>query len=146
MFEIGDRVKIVSVGEGVSNEYLDKIGVVAEISDKDCYKCKVQFDDLLLEDETSYLWWIKENLEFVASEDINEDNFKNCNCIRCGSKMHYLKEYKLNDGNNHKDILSDKVDDKEEHLFKVFICPKCRHTEIFFVGDKEGIPEWEDWK
>lgn len=146
MFEIGDRVKVISVGRDVSDEYIDRIGIVTEIKDDDYYKYNVSFDDLLLEDESTYLWWAEENLELISREDNDESSFKNCKCVRCGTKMEYLKDYRFDSQDNNRDVFAKLFDYEENLIFKLFVCPKCRHTEFFYIGKKEGFDDWIDWK
>lgn len=66
------------------------------------------------------------------------------NCLRCSTSMEYLKEYKFESQNANRGLLG-AIFDVEEHLvFDVYVCPRCRHTEFFFTGSREGFDDWMD--
>jgi predicted nucleic-acid-binding Zn-ribbon protein len=70
---------------------------------------------------------------------------KNINCLRCNEQMRYLKEYRFDSQDNNRGLLK-ALFDVEEHLsFDVYVCPRCRHTEFFFTGKREGLDDWLDW-
>lgn len=70
---------------------------------------------------------------------------KEIDCIRCNNRMEYLKEYRFDSQDNNRGFLG-ALFDWEEHLtFELYVCPKCRHTEFFYTGSREGFDEWLDW-
>ena len=69
---------------------------------------------------------------------------KGLNCLRCGSAMEYLKEYKFESQDSNRGLLGALFDIEEHLIFAVYVCPKCRHTEFFYTGTKEGFDDWID--
>ncbi len=70
---------------------------------------------------------------------------KQLSCLRCGHEMKYIKEYRFDSQDNNRGLLG-ALFDVEEHLtFRVYVCPKCRHTEFFYTGSRQGFDEWLDW-
>lgn len=145
MFSVGDRVKIISIEKGVSSEFLNRTGTIIKVSPKEYYMYYVEFDDILLKDKARYMWWTEENLAIVSGEtgDMEEKN-KELLCLRCNSPMNYLKEYMLDSQDNNRGLLGSFFDYEENLIFKVYVCPKCRHTEFFYTGKREGLDDWID--
>ncbi|GAA0180074.1 hypothetical protein SH2C18_28280 [Clostridium sediminicola] len=73
------------------------------------------------------------------------NNAKTISCLRCNSIMQYLKEYRFDSQDNNRGILGALFDVEEHLMFKVYVCPKCRHTEFFYIGARKGFDEWNDW-
>ena len=70
---------------------------------------------------------------------------KQINCLRCGNEMKYIKEYRFDSQDKNRGLLG-ALFDVEEHLsFHVYVCPRCRHTEFFYTGSRQGFDEWLDW-
>lgn len=70
---------------------------------------------------------------------------KSFNCLRCNQEMKYLKEYRFDSQDNNRGFLAALFDVEEHLIFDVYVCPKCRHTEFFFTGKREGFDEWLDF-
>lgn len=147
MFKVGDRVKIISLEKGVDNDFLNRIGVIAKINSKSYNKYHVEFEDFKLCDKSRYLWWADENLKLAEDEIDNpsEGKHKEMTCLRCGAQMEYLKEYRFDSQDNNRGMLAVLFDYEEHLIFKIYVCPKCRHTEFFYIGKREGLDEWVDF-
>jgi len=70
---------------------------------------------------------------------------KKIECLRCNTPMKYLKEYRFNSQDNNRGFLGALFDIEEHLTFDVYVCARCRHTEFFFAGKREGFDEWNDW-
>lgn len=70
---------------------------------------------------------------------------KQFECLRCKEQMEYLKEYRFDSQDNNRGFLGALFDVEEHLIFDVYVCPKCRHTEFFFTGSREGFDGWNDW-
>ena len=70
---------------------------------------------------------------------------KQFECLRCKEQLQYLKEYRFDSQDNNMGILGALFDIEEHLTFDIYVCPKCRHTEFFFTGAREGFDEWNDW-
>lgn len=70
---------------------------------------------------------------------------KSFNCLRCNEEMKYIKEYRFDSQDNNRGLLSALFDVEEHLIFDVFVCPKCRHTEFFYKGNRKGFDEWNDF-
>lgn len=145
MFSTGNRIKIVSLEKGVSGEFINKEGTIIKINPKEYYKYYVEFDDILLADDARYMWWAGENLMLIPEEAQKVDKKTMGKvCLRCNSPLTYLKEYRFDSQDNDRGLLGALFDYEENLIFKIFVCPKCRHTEFFYVGKREGLDDWTD--
>lgn len=70
---------------------------------------------------------------------------KQLECLRCSNAMEYLKEYRFDSQDNNRGILGALLDVEEHLILKVYVCPKCRHADFFYVGKRAGFDEWNDW-
>lgn len=61
------------------------------------------------------------------------------NCLRCQSNMEFLKEYKFDSQDNNRGIFSAIFDIEENLIFKVYVCPKCKHSELIYSGKRTWI-------
>ena len=61
------------------------------------------------------------------------------NCLRCGHKMEYLKEYRFDSQDNNRGLFSALFDVEEHLIFEVHVCPQCRHSELFYKGSLRGF-------
>ena len=61
------------------------------------------------------------------------------NCLRCSEEMKYLKEYKFDSQNANRGLFSAIFDVEENLIFKVYVCPKCNHTEFFYSGSSTWV-------
>lgn len=61
------------------------------------------------------------------------------NCLRCQEEMKYLKEYRFDSQNANRGLFSTLFDVEENLIFKVYVCPKCKHTEFFYSGSRTWV-------
>lgn len=139
MFKVGDKVKILSVGEGIDKIFINRIGYIDKIDPKSYYPYHVRFEDIILNEEARYLWWNEENLTLTDEKDPAKVDYENLKCLRCGGKMKFLKEYRFDTQKEYRDFISTIIDYEEAIVFNVYVCEDCRHTEFFFVGIRTGI-------
>jgi len=146
MFAKGDRVKVISIEKGVSDEFINRIGTITKVDEKQYYKYYIEFEEISLCDSARYLWWAEDNLQ-ESKDEIDDGNPKHLSkalCLRCNSPMQYLKEYRFDSQDNNRGVFA-AIFDYEEHLiFRIYVCSKCRHTEFFYVGKREGLDDWVD--
>jgi uncharacterized protein YbjQ (UPF0145 family) len=82
MFNKGDRVKVVSCEKGVSEVFINEIGIIDQVKPKEYYKYHINFRNRSINIEGEYFWWADENLEIFSGDaedydDSNEiDNYK----------------------------------------------------------------------
>lgn len=70
MFNIGDRVKILSVDDGDNDTFIGKTGIIDKINHKDHYCYHVMFFDSKTNHKSKFYWWSEENVELT--EEIEE--------------------------------------------------------------------------
>lgn len=58
-------------------------------------------------------------------------------CLRCHGTMRYLKEYRFDSRDNNRGLLGAIFDIEEHLIFDIYVCPECRHTELFYTGSVE---------
>ena len=53
-------------------------------------------------------------------------------CLRCKEELKFLKEYRFDSQEANRGFFK-AIFDVEEHLiFKIYVCPKCKHTEFIY--------------
>lgn len=60
-------------------------------------------------------------------------------CLRCKSKIKYLKEYRFDSQDNNRGVLSSLFDVEENLIFDVYVCPKCKKAEFIYKGNIRGL-------
>lgn len=76
--------------------------------------------------------YIKNNKLFFK-EDIKME------CLRCKEELKFLKEYRFDSQEANRGIFK-AIFDLEEHLiFKLYVCPKYKHTEFIYSGNSNWI-------
>lgn len=61
------------------------------------------------------------------------------NCLRCSTEMKFLKEYKFDSQNANRGLFATLFDVEENLIFKVYVCPNCKHTEFFYSGSRTWV-------
>jgi len=137
MFRIGDRVRIVSYERGVSDKFLHSTGTVTKINEKQYYPYYIEFDKGSLKELARDMWWLEENLNHLEVDEVQQD--EKYKCLRCGTEMEFIKEYRFDAEKADRGIFEAIFDIEENLLFLIYVCPKCRHTEFFYNGKITGI-------
>jgi predicted nucleic-acid-binding Zn-ribbon protein len=146
LLNIGDRVRVISIETGMNSIFLNKTGVIVKSNPKEYYRYFIEFDAMVIDDEARYLWWAEENLvQLEDGEESEPVTRREIKCLRCEAQMEYLKEYRFDSQDNRRGMLAAIFDYEENLVFKVFVCPKCRHTEFFYAGKVEGLDDWIDF-
>lgn len=67
---------------------------------------------------------------------------KTYECLRCKEEMEYLKDYRFDSQDDNRGLLGALFDVEEHLVFSVYVCPKCRHTELFYTERRSGFDDW----
>ena len=54
-------------------------------------------------------------------------------CLRCNTELKFLKEYRFDSQDNNRGILKSLFDVEEHLIFKVYVCPECKHSAVSYT-------------
>lgn len=60
-------------------------------------------------------------------------------CLRCKENLKFLKEYRFDSQEASRSLIKAIFDIEEHLIFKIYICPKCNHTEFIYSGTSSWI-------
>lgn len=63
MYKIGDMVKVVSCEKGIDPMFLNKLGTIDKINEKEYYRYHICFRNKDIDSEAKYYWWHDNNIE-----------------------------------------------------------------------------------
>lgn len=55
-------------------------------------------------------------------------------CLRCREELKFLKEYRFDSEDANRGFLKSFFDVEEHLMFKIYVCPKCKHVEFVYSG------------